>query len=124
MNGANTAVSSAAVASTMPMSEASAFPSISPRDAVARIETGLTSTNASSAAGRVSGSTKTFERNVIGKMPMKPAFMTAFGERSSSPSVVKTHERPKAKTITSAIAARTPPSPRPAGSRGPGPARR
>ena len=39
---------------------------------------------------------------------MKPAFMTAFGERSSRPSVVKTQERPNAKTITSASAASTP----------------
>ena len=44
---------------------------------------------------------------------MKPAFMTALGERSSSPSVVKTHERPKANTITSAIAASTPGTPAP-----------
>ena len=36
---------------------------------------------------------------------MKPAFITAFGVRSSSPSVVKTHERPNAKTSTSASAA-------------------
>ncbi len=52
MIGANTAVSAAAVASTIAMSPASAFPSISPREAVARIEIGLTSTNASSAAGQ------------------------------------------------------------------------
>ena len=38
---------------------------------------------------------------------MKPAFMTAFGERISRPSVVKTQESPKAKTITSASAATT-----------------
>ena len=36
---------------------------------------------------------------------MKPAFITAFGERISRPSVVKTHERPKANTTTSASAA-------------------
>ena len=58
---------------------ASAFPSIRPRDAVARIEIGLTLTNASSAPGSVSGSTKTLLRNVSGKIAMKPAFMTAFG---------------------------------------------
>ena len=42
---------------------------------------------------------------------MKPAFMTALGERSSRPIVVNTHERPKANTITSASAATTPPTP-------------
>ena len=51
---------------------------------------GLTLTNASSALGSVSGSTNTLDRNVSGKIAMKPAFMTAFGERRSSPSVVKT----------------------------------
>jgi hypothetical protein len=95
------------------MSPASAFPSISPRDASARIEIGLTLTNASSALGSVSGSTKTLLRNVSGKIPMKPAFITALGVRSSSPSVVKTHDRPKAKTITSASAATTPGTPAP-----------
>ena len=44
---------------------------------------------------------------------MKPAFITALGERSSSPSVVKTHDRPKEKTTTSASAATTPPTPAP-----------
>src|SRR5215211_7277242 len=100
--GANTAVRAAAVASTIAMSPTSAFPSISPRDAVARTETGLTFTNASSALGSVSGSTNTLLRNVTGKIPMKPAFITAFGDRSSSPSVVNTHDSPNANTITSA----------------------
>ena len=44
-------------------------------------------------------------------MLMKPAFMTALGERISSPSVVNTHERPNAKTTTSASAATTPGTP-------------
>ena len=44
---------------------------------------------------------------------MKPAFMTAFGERSSRPSVVNTQDRPNANTITSASAATTPPTPAP-----------
>ena len=59
----------------------------------------------------MSGSTKTFERNVSGKIAMKPAFITALGERMTSPSVVKTHERPNANTTTSASAATTPPTP-------------
>jgi hypothetical protein len=113
VSGANTAVSAAAVASTIPMSVASAFPSIRPRDAVVRIEMGLTSTNASSAAGSVSGSTKTLLRKVSGKIAMKPAFMTALGDRIRRPSVVKAHERPKANTVTSASAATTPPTPAP-----------
>ena len=87
------------------------LPAIRPRDASARIEIGLTSTNASSAAGSVSGSTNTLLRNVSGKIPMKPAFITAFGDRSNSPSVVNTHDRPKANTTTSASAASTPGAP-------------
>ena len=47
MSGANTAVSAAATASTIPMFAAEAVPSINPRDAVARMEIGLTFTNAS-----------------------------------------------------------------------------
>ncbi len=39
---------------------------------------------------------------------MKPAFITALVARSSSPTVVNTHERPKAKTTTSNMAAATP----------------
>ena len=42
---------------------------------------------------------------------MKPAFITALGVRSSSPSVVNTHDSPNANTSTSAIAATTPGSP-------------
>ncbi len=61
VSGAKTAVRAAAVASTKPMSPAEAVPSISPRDAFVRMEIGLTSTNASSPAGNVSGSTKTLE---------------------------------------------------------------
>ena len=90
------------------MSLAAALPSISPRDASARIEIGLTLTNASSALGSVSGSTNTLLRKVSGKIAMNPAFMTALGERSSSPSVVNTHDRPKANTIVRASAATTP----------------
>ncbi len=111
VSGANTAVSTAAVASTMAMSPTSAVPSINPREAVARIETGLMFTKASSPAGNVSGSTKTLERKVSGKMLMKPAFMTALGERSRRPMVVKTQDSAKAKTTTSASAAATPPMP-------------
>ena len=47
VSGPNTAVSAAAVASTMPMCPTDAVPSISPRDAVARMEVGLTFTKAS-----------------------------------------------------------------------------
>ena len=75
----------------------STSPAISPREASARIEIGFTFTNASSRPGSVSGSTKTLLRKVSGKIPMKPAFMTAFGERISSPSVVKTQESANAK---------------------------
>ena len=46
-------------------------------------------------------------------MPMKPAFMTALGERISSPSVVNTQERPNANTTTSASAASAPGTPAP-----------
>ena len=41
MSGANTAVRAAAVASTIPMSAAATLPSISPRDASARMEIGV-----------------------------------------------------------------------------------
>ena len=95
----------------MAMSPASTPPCMSPREQVARIEIGLTSTKACSQLGSVSGSTNTFDRNVSGNRPVKPAFMTAFGERISRPSVVKTQERPKAKTITSASAATIPSRP-------------
>ena len=44
-------------------------------------------------------------------MLMKPAFMTAFGERISRPMVVNTQERPNANTTTNASAASTPPTP-------------
>ena len=92
----------------MTTSRPAGSPSISRRDAVARSETGLTSTNPRSTDGSVAGSTNTLDRNVSGKMPMKPAFMTAFGDRSTSPSVVNTHESPNAKMTTSARAAATP----------------
>lgn len=42
---------------------------------------------------------------------MKPGFITAFGERSSRPSVLNTQERPKANTTTSASAATAPGTP-------------
>ncbi len=42
---------------------------------------------------------------------MKPAFMTALGERSRRPRVVNTHDRPKAKVTTRASAASAPPTP-------------
>jgi hypothetical protein len=95
------------------MSVPSALPSISPREAVARIEMGFTSTNARSRDGSVDGSTKTLDRNVSGKIPMKPAFITAFGVRSSRPKVVNSHDRPKEKTTTRASAATTPTTPAP-----------
>ena len=69
---------------------------------MARIEIGFTFTNASSTLGSVSGSTNTFDRNVSGKMPMKPAFITALGERSSRPSVVNTQLSPNENAIVSA----------------------
>jgi hypothetical protein len=59
----------------------------------------------------VAGSTKTLDRNVSGKMPMKPAFITAFGERISRPSTENTHDSPNEKTTTSASAATAPPNP-------------
>jgi hypothetical protein len=82
-----------------------------PRDAVTRRETGLTSTNASSPLGSVSGSTKMLLRKVSGNSAMKPPFITALGARSSSPTVVKTHASPNANATTSSIAASTPPTP-------------
>ena len=42
---------------------------------------------------------------------MKPAFMTALGDRISSPSVVNTHARPNENATTSSIAATTPGTP-------------
>ena len=42
---------------------------------------------------------------------MKPVFITALGERITSPIVVKTQDRPNAKTMTSSIAASTPATP-------------
>ena len=45
---------------------------------------GFTLTNASSALGSVSGSTNTFDRNVSGKIAMKPAFITALGRSAAA----------------------------------------
>jgi len=87
------------------------FFEISPREALTRCEIGFAFTNASSPAGSVSGSTYTLLRKVSGKMLMKPAFMTAFGERISMPIVVNTQDRPNAKTTTRPIAASTPLTP-------------
>ena len=102
------------------MSPASASPSIRPREAVARIEIGLTLDERLEPAGqRLRLDEDVADRNVSGKMPMKPAFMTAFGERSSSPSVVNTHDRPNAKTTPARAPRRTPgDARRRAGSRG------
>ena len=94
VSGAKISVRAAAVASEIAMSLPCAALH-QPAATVARIEIGLTFTNASSPLGSVSGSTNTLDRNVSGKIPMKPAFMTAFGVRSSSPSVVNTHEQPE-----------------------------
>ena len=85
VSGANTAVSSAATPSTIAMSPASAFPSIRPREAVARIEIGLIF-HERLETGRQSvrldeDVAQEREREVL----MKPAFMTAFGERGRSP---------------------------------------
>ena len=66
------------------------------------IQIGFTFTNASSTLGSVSGSTNALDRNVSGKMNMKPAFITALGERSSRPSVVNTQLTPNANTTVSA----------------------
>ncbi len=44
---------------------------------------------------------------------MKPAFITAFGVRSSRPRVVNTQESPKANATTRASAASTPGTPAP-----------
>ena len=44
---------------------------------------------------------------------MNPAFITAFGERSSSPSVENTHDSPNENATTSASAATTPTTPAP-----------
>ena len=72
------------------------------------IEIGFTFTNASSTAGSVSGSHEALDRNVSGKMPMKPAFITALGERRSRPSVVNSQLTPNANTTVSPSAAITP----------------
>ena len=69
VSGAKMSVRAAATASEIAMSLPGASPSISPREASARIQIGLTFTNASSALGSVSGSTKTLDRNVSGKIP-------------------------------------------------------
>lgn len=100
VRGAKTAVSAAATASTGSTSAAPAVPAMSSREAVTTSETGLTSTNARSGPGSVAGSTNTLDRNVRANMNRKPAFMTAFGERSTSPSAENTHDRPKANSTT------------------------
>ena len=74
-------------------------------------EIGLMSTIVSSQPGSVSGSTKPLLTKTSGNSAMKPAFITAFGARSSRPSVVKAHERPKAKATTTSIAPTTPSTP-------------
>ncbi len=76
--------------------------------AVTRCEIGLTLTNASSGPGRVEGSTNALLRNVRGKIAMKPAFITALGERISRPRVVNTHDSPNENTTTSASPASRP----------------
>ena len=75
------------------------------------IEIGFTFTNASSTLGSVSGSTNALDRNVSGKMNMKPAFITALGERRSSPSVVNSQLTPNENTTVSPSAAITPSAP-------------
>jgi hypothetical protein len=101
------------MSSTTPTSQGVAVPSIRPRVAVTSWEIGFTPTNASSQPGSVRGSTKVLLRNVSGKSAMKPVFMTAFGARRISPSVVKTHARPKANTTTSRTPASSPARPAP-----------
>lgn len=74
-------------------------------------EIGLRWTTVSSGAGRVSGSTKPLLTKTSGNSAMKPVFMTALGARINSPTVVKTHDRPRANATTTSAASTTPSAP-------------
>ncbi len=111
VTGAKMAANAAAVASEMATSLPTGIPCIRPRDAVAKMEMGFTSTKASSKRGRVSGGTKTLDMKVSGKMPMNPPFNTALGVRSTSPKVVNTQDSPKQNATTNPRADAAPGSP-------------
>jgi hypothetical protein len=69
----------------------------------------LTFTNASRGARqRVD---EAVAEELTGKIAIKAAFITAFGERKSRPIVIKTQERANATTITGARAASVPGTP-------------
>src|SRR5918996_2235237 len=108
VSGANTAVSKAALPSETVSSRAGTDPSINARAAVTRCEIGLTSTNASSQPGSVSGSTNTLLRKTSGNRAIEPALETAFGARINSPTAANPQARPAAKATTRATAATTP----------------
>ncbi|CPU65392.1 Uncharacterised protein [Mycobacteroides abscessus] len=84
---------------------------MSPRTAVTRCVTGLTSTKRCSTTGIVDGSTKMFDANVSGMSTSIDVPMTALGERSTSPSAVNTQLSANANTSSSTIPRTTPTTP-------------